>query len=114
MTCLFSEKTKRTATPEVLILDNDIDNLKAMRESLTANNCKVKAVRTSVEAVNHIRDHHPNIFIIGHDSSGVAPRDVYDSLENVIRQERVIPLVMEENFFSTELIERVNEALNFN
>ena len=31
---IFSEKTKRTATPEVLILDNDIDNLRAMRKAL--------------------------------------------------------------------------------
>lgn len=109
---IFSENTKRSVTPEVLILDNDIENLKKMRESLSANNFKVKVVRTSVEAVNHIKDHHPNVFIIGHDSSGVSPSDVYDSLESVIRQERVIPLVMEENFFSTELIDRVNNALN--
>lgn len=109
---IFSENTKRSATPEVLILDNDIENLKMMRESLSANNFKVKVVRTSVEAVNHIKDHHPNVFIIGHDSSGVSPSDVYDSLESVIRQERVIPLVMEENFFSTELIDRVNNALS--
>lgn len=109
---IFSENTKRCVTPEVLILDNDIENLKKMRESLSANNFKVKVVRTSVEAVNHIKDHHPNVFIIGHDSSGVSPSDVYDSLESVIRQERVIPLVMEENFFSTELIDRVNNALN--
>ena len=109
---IFADKTRRVATPEVLILDNDIENLKTMRESLTANNFKVKVVRTSVEAFDHIQDHHPNVFIIGHDSSGVAPSDVYDSLESVIRQERVIPLVMEENFFSTELIDRVNKALN--
>ncbi len=109
---IFSENTKRCVTPEVLILDNDIENLKKMRESLSANNFKVKVVRTSVEAVNHIKDHHPNVFIIGHDSSGVSPSDVYNSLESVIRQERVIPLVMEENFFSTELIDRVNNALN--
>ncbi len=109
---IFSENTKRCVTPEVLILDNDIENLKKMRESLSANNFKVKVVRTSVEAVNHIKDHHPNVFIIGHDSSGVSPSDVYNSLESVIRQERVIPLVMEESFFSTELIDRVNNALN--
>ena len=109
---IFADKSNRVATPEVLILDNDIENLKTMRESLTANNFKVKAVTTSVEAVNHIKDHHPNVFIIGHDSSGVAPSDVYDSLESVIRKERVIPLVMEENFFSTELIDRVKNALS--
>ena len=107
-----SAEGRRVATPEVLILDNDIDNLKSMRESLTANNFKVKVVRTSVEAVDHIKSHHPNVFIIGHDSSGVEPSVVYDSLESVIRKERVIPLVMEENFFSTELVERVNDALN--
>ncbi len=109
---IFADDTKRVVTPEVLILDNDIENLKSMRESLSANNYKVKVVRTSVEAVDYIRSHHPNVFIIGHDSSGVEPGKVYDSLESVIRQERVIPLVMEENFFSTELIDRVKNALN--
>lgn len=109
---VFSEEGNREITREVLILDNDIELLKEMRSTLLANNFKVKAVRTSVEAVNHIRGHHPNLFIIGRDSAGVAPREVYASLSDVIRNERVIPLVMEENFFTTELIDRVNEALN--
>ena len=109
---VFSEDKSSDITREVLILDNDIELLREMRSNLLANNFKVKVVRTSVEAVDHIRGHHPNLFIIGHDSSGVPPREVYQSLSEVIRAERVIPLVMEENFFTSELIDRVNEALS--
>ena len=111
---IFNESSTREVTPEVLILDNDIDNLKSMRDNLLANNYKVKVVRNSMEAVDYIRSHHPHLFIIGRDSSGVDPRDVYSSLDGVIRQERVIPLVMEENFFSSELIDRVKDALGNN
>ena len=110
---VFNESGSRTATPEVLILDNDIDNLKKMRENLVANNYKVKVTRTTVDAVDYIRNHHPNLFIIGTDSAGVSPKEVYKSLEKVIREEKVKPLVMEENFFTTELIELVNEALSY-
>lgn len=108
---IFAEGGKRKRATEILILDNDVEQLKAMRNNLTANNYKVKVVRSSVEAVDHIKNHHPELFIIGQDSSGVSPRDVYDSLEDLIRAEHVTPLVMEENFFSTELIDRVNEIL---
>lgn len=109
---VFSEDRGREVTREILILDNDVELLKDMRSNLLANDFKVKVVRTSVEAVDHIRTHHPSLFIIGHDSHGAPPREVYQSLSEVIRNERVIPLVMEENFFTSELIDRVNEALN--
>ncbi len=108
---VFSENSKRDVTQEILILDNDIAQLKAMRDNLLANNYKVKTVRNTVEAVEYIKNHHPNLFIIGRDSSGVAPQAVYESIDRIIRDERVIPLVMEENFFSTELIDRVKAAL---
>ncbi len=83
-----------------------------MRETLTANNYKVKVVRSTVEAIDYIKNHHPNLFIIGRDSAGASPQEVYDSLDRIIREERVIPLVMEENFFSSELIDRVKGALD--
>lgn len=111
---VFNENENREVTPEVLILDNDIDQLKQMRDNLSANNFKVKVVRTTVEAVDYIKNHHPNLFIIGRDTAGATPQQVYESLDRVIRDERVIPLVMEENFFTTELIDRVNAALQTN
>lgn len=109
---IFNDSGKREVTPEVLILDNDIDRLKAMRENLTSNNYKVKVARNSVDAIDYVKNHHPNLFIIGHDSSGVEPQELYRTLEKTIREEHVVPLVMEENFFTTELIDRVNAALN--
>ena len=109
---VFNESPSREVTPEVLILDNDVEHLKQMRDNLTANNYKVKVVRTTVEAVEYIKAHHPNLFIIGRDSSGVNPQTVYESLSSVIRSEKVVPLVMEETFFTSELIDRVNAALS--
>ncbi|MBO4903677.1 MAG: response regulator [Lachnospiraceae bacterium] len=111
---IFNESESREVIQEILILDNDIEHLKSMRSILTENNYKVRVVRTSMEAVDHIRKHHPNLFIIGRDSSGVEPQDVYESLAKIIREERVIPLVMEENFFTTELLDRVSSALTPN
>ncbi len=108
---IFSERQSREIIQEILILDNDVEHLKSMRAILTEQNYKVRVVRTSMEAVDHIRKHHPNLFIIGRDSSGVSPQEVYESLDKIIRDERVIPLVMEENFFSPELIDRVKAAL---
>lgn len=108
---IFSESTNREVTPEVLILDNDIERLKKMRDDLLKNGYKVKAVRTSVEVAEYVKNHHPNLVIIGRDSSGAEPLEVYDSLEKIIRAERVKSLIMEDSFFSTELVERVREAL---
>ncbi len=108
---IFNDDSSREPSPEILILDNDIEQLKRMRDNLISNNYKVKVTRNSMEAVDYIKSHHPNLFIIGRDSSGVSPQEVFDSLDRVIRDERVIPLVMEENFFSSELIDRVNAAL---
>ena len=109
---IFNENASRIRNKEVLILDNDIERLKSMRGSLTAGGYTVKVVRSSVEAVDHIRNHHPDLFVIGRDSTGVSPQEVYESLETLIRKESVIPIVVEENLFSTELIERVNTALS--
>ena len=108
---VFNETPERKVTHEVLILDNDITRLKEMRENLISNNFKVKAARSSVEAIEYIKNHHPDLFIIGHDSTGAEPQEVYNSLERIIRDERVVPLVMEENYFSSELIDKVNAAL---
>ena len=98
---IFSERQSREIIQEILILDNDVEHLKSMRAILTEQNYKVRVVRTSMEAVDHIRNHHPNLFIIGRDSSGVSPQEVYESLDKI----------MEENFFSPELIDRVKAAL---
>lgn len=108
---IFNESTKREVTPEVLILDDDIERLKKMRDDLLQNGYKVKAVRTSVEVVEYVKNHHPNLVIIGRDSSGAQPLEVYTSLEKIIRAERVKSLIMEDSFFSTELVDRVREAL---
>lgn len=109
---VFAEQDSIVTTCEVLILDNDIDRMKEMRDILIANNFKVKVTRTTVDAVDFIKNHHPNLFIIGGDSVGASPNEVYGSLEQVIREEHVIPLVMEESFFTTELIDKVNAALS--
>ncbi len=109
---VFNENPERKVTPEVLILDNDIARLKEMRENLQANNFKAKIVRSTVDAIEYIRNHHPDVFVIGHDSAGAEPQEVYNSLDQIIRDESVIPIVMEENFFSSELIDRVNAALS--
>ena len=109
---IFSERQSREVIQEILILDNDVEHLKSMRAILTEQNYKVRVARNSMEAVDHIRNHHPNLFIIGRDSSGVSPQEVYESLDMIIREERVIPLVMEENFFTPELIDRVKQALS--
>ncbi len=108
---IFTEGTKKAVNPEILIMDNDIAKLREMRDTLTANNFKVKVVRSVVEAIDHIRDHHPDLFIIGHDSAGAKPQEVYEAVRRVVIDERVIPLVIEDDLFATELIDRVNAAL---
>ncbi|MCR5830714.1 MAG: response regulator [Lachnospiraceae bacterium] len=108
---IFNEGTVGKKNKEVLIIDNDITRLKSMRDNLIAEGYKVKVVRSSVEAVDHIRNHHPDLFVIGRDSTGVSPQEVFESLESIIRKEGVIPIVVEENLFSSELIDKVKEAL---
>jgi CheY-like chemotaxis protein len=109
---IFNEGTVGKKNKEVLIIDNDITRLKSMRDNLIAEGYKVKVVRSSVEAVDHIRNHHPDLFVIGRDSTGVSPQEVFESLESIIRKEGVIPIVVEENLFSSELIDKVKEALS--
>ena len=108
---IFSEEKKNEVSKEILILDGNIKRLKEMRDDLMAGGYKVKVVRQPVEAADHIKNHHVDLFIIGSDDMGAAPRDLFSSLEPVIREAGVIPLVMEESFFSTELIEKVNEVV---
>ena len=108
---IFNEGTVGKKNKEVLIIDNDITRLKSMRDNLIAEGYKVKVVRSSVEAVDHIRNHHPDLFVIGRDSTGVSSQEVFESLESIIRKEGVIPIVVEENLFSSELIDKVKEAL---
>lgn len=108
---IFSEGVKRRVAQEILILDGDVKRLKEMRDDLIAEDYKVKVVRSSVEALDHIKNHHPDLFIIGSDVSGTPPKELYASLEPSIRDAKVMPLVMEENFFSTELIENVKKVL---
>ena len=108
---VFEENRTVKASYEVLVMDDDVSRLKEMRDSLIAGDYKVKAVRGSMEAVEYIRTHHPDVFVIGRDSSGVPAQEVFGSLDRVLREERVIPVVMEERFFSSEFIERVRTAL---
>ncbi|MCR5590616.1 MAG: response regulator [Lachnospiraceae bacterium] len=109
---IFSEGVKKQGSSEILILDSDVGHLRTMRDILTANDYKVKAVRSTMEAAEYIKNHHPALFIIGTDSAGVEPQQVYESLETEIRNERVIPLLLEENFFTAELIDRVKQAFS--
>lgn len=108
---VFAEKGQKVSVREVLILDNDVSHLKSMRETLLANDYKVKTVRSTVEAVSYIKAHHPDLFIIGRDMAGIEPQEVYDSIASVIKSQGIVSLVMEETFFTSELIERVKKAL---
>ncbi|MCR5687402.1 MAG: response regulator [Lachnospiraceae bacterium] len=107
---IFSEGIGRMPT-SVLILDSDIDTLRKMRTILTDSDFRVKAVRSTMEAAEYIMAHRPNVFIIGSDQSGAKPQEVYDSLESEIRSCQVVPILIGEDFFATELIDRVKAAL---
>ena len=109
---VFNDEAGKASVKEVLILDNDVSHLKSMRETLLSNDYKVKVVRRTIEAVEYIKAHHPDLLIIGRDSAGITPPEVYDSIASVIKNEGVVPLIMEETFFTSELVDRVKKALD--
>lgn len=108
---ILSSFYKREMSGEVMILHDDIEVIKQMRDTLVEAGYKVKPVRNMMEAMEYMRSHHPNIFVIGNDSTGVGPREIYDSLSNVIHEERVVAILMESPFFSSELLDRIRENL---
>lgn len=114
LTKVFSDEEKRASVIEILILDDDIAHLRSMRDTLLTNDYKVKVVRCTFDAVEYIKTHHPNMFIIGRDQSGLAPREVYDSIASTIRSEGVVSLLMEDTFFTSELVDLVKRALDNN
>ncbi len=111
---IFAEEERRASVREVIILDSDISHLRSMRDTLLANDYRVRAVRTVIEAVDYMETHHPDLIIIGRDSSGIEPQEVYDSVASVVKRRGVIPMIMEETFFTPELIDRVKKALDRN
>ena len=109
---VLSDEEKKASVKEVLIIDDDIAHLKSMRDTLLTNDYKVKVVRSTVDAVEYIKSHHPDLFIIGRDPSGIEPQEVYDSIASTIRSEGVVSLIMEETFFTSELVDHVKKALD--
>ncbi len=109
---VFEERGRNASVAEVLIVDDDVSHLKMMRDTLLENNYKVKVTRNTLSAVEYIREHHPDLFIIGRDASGNEPQKVYESIAPSIRSEGTIAIVMEETFFTAELVDRVRDVLN--
>ena len=109
---IFTDEERKASVIEILILDNDVSHLKSMRETLLSNDYKVKVARSIIEAVDYIKSHHPDMFIIGRDSAGTSPQEVYESVASVVKKEGVVPLIMEETFFTSELVDRVKRALD--
>jgi CheY-like chemotaxis protein len=109
---IFTDEERKASVIEILILDNDVSHLKSMRETLLSNDYKVKVARSIIESVDYIKSHHPDMFIIGRDSAGTSPQEVYESVASVVKKEGVVPLIMEETFFTSELVDRVKRALD--
>lgn len=111
---IFDKSGHRKNSVEILILHDDTAVLKNMRDTLTGAGYRVKVVRNMLEATEYIIGNQPALFIIGHDEAGVGPNAVYESLESIMKKNRVAGIVMDVQFFSQELLDRVSTALGEN
>lgn len=107
----LNKSSERKSQAEVMILHADLDALKIMRDTLADNGYKVKIVKNMVEAAEYMKKHHPQLFLIGHDSAGVSPGGIYESLSSVMYNEGVVGVLMEKQLFSQELLDIVSKAL---
>lgn len=95
----------------ILVLNKDVEFLKSARQTLIQHSYGVKCVRTMFKAYTYMRLHRADLLLIGKDSIGLSARDSYDYLRDSLRENGVQAIVMEENLFATELLEKINRAL---
>lgn len=101
----------RVVSPEVMIIEGNIEVLKSMRQTLSEDIYTVKTVRNLVEASKYLESHQPSLIIIGHDQSGTSVDEVYNVLAETVRKKHIRTLRMEEPLFETELLDKVADAL---
>lgn len=101
----------RVVSPEVMIIEGNIEVLKSMRQTLSEDIYTVKTVRNLVEASKYLESHQPSLIIIGHDQSGISVDEVYNVLAETVRKKHIRTLRMEEPLFETELLDKVADAL---
>lgn len=101
----------RVVSPEVMIIEGNIEVLKSMRQTLSEDIYTVKTVRNLVEASKYLESHQPSLIIIGHDQSGTSVDEIYDVLAETVRKKHIRTLRMEEPLFETELLDKVADAL---
>jgi len=103
--------SKKPESQEILILEGDVRSLKSMRDTLVEAGYQVKAVRTMLEAANYSDVHDVDLIVIGRDLTGNKPQEIHDSMSALVRRRGIRTLVMEQQYFSDELLENVNRVL---
>lgn len=108
---VLDKSCHRKCCVEIMIMHDETAELKNMRDTLVGAGYKVKIARNMLEATEYIISNQPALFIIGHDDKGVDPREVYESLKDIMKKNRVVGIVMDVRLFSQELLDRVSKAL---
>lgn len=108
---LFEKISMRQNAAKILIADNDVENLKWMRDILVKSGYLVKGVRNVLDAVLYIKNHNADLVILGRDANGNSMKGVLKEIEPMINEKRLPVIVMEDKFFDEELIEKVGSEL---
>lgn len=95
----------------ILVIHGDINIAKKMRETLTENLYTVKICIGAYEAARYMKNHRPDLVIIGEDYSGADAKEVYKVLSGILFAKNIQSITIEEPCFSIELIDRVKKAL---
>ena len=108
---ILEKVSKEEKSAEIMILHGDIEEIKSMRATLMEAGYKVKLVKNVMDAVGYMKSHRVGAFIIGRDNSAAAPSEVYETVSETLKQQRVAGIIMENKFFSQELLDVVKDAL---
>lgn len=108
---IFEKAEQRKLSVEIMILHGDIIVVKTMRDTLVGAGYKVKLVKNMMEATEYIKNHQPAIFIIGQDSAGATPEQIFEALSQIMHEHHVEEILMDKQFFSRELLDRVESVL---
>ena len=106
----FAEADSRKLLYDVLIMDANIEVLKSMKKTLEGAEYKVKILAAPIQAVEYLQRHKVDLMIIGKDVAGNKPSDIMQEMDASLQLNRTKVLLMNEPFFSDELLEKVREV----
>ena len=107
---IMAKTIHRSFTPDVVVLESDIDMLKEYKHALEDVGMKAKVLPTLMSAAEYLKSHNADAFVIGSEVGGQSPEYIKEQLAGVLSHSTNV-ICVKQPLAGIDLAEKVREAL---